>query len=278
VQFHLGDHLGSSNVVVDLNGAPLNREEFTPYGETSFGSFERKRYRFTAMERDEESGLSYHGARYYSPWLPRWVSPDPIGIEGGMNLYIYCNSSPVTTRDLNGTSPETPADKRILTTDDLHANRNLGNAPAVEKIDPGGGGGGGGGGGNGPVHRAPSRGRGAGILGGSLKAAGWLGLAYSGYKILTAPTIVEGIKAEIKGQFASALETIAPSSAPLEITIPSCQSIRLPRMNSTATPGAGIAGAVMDLTGLREKVLSAANDVVDSLFEPVDPKILWRWE
>jgi hypothetical protein len=49
-------------------------------------------------------------------------------------------------------------------------------------------------------------------------------------------------------------------------------------MNSTATPGAGIAGAVMDLTGLREKVLSAANDVVDSLFEPVDPKILWRWE
>ncbi len=66
VQFHLGDHLGSSNVVVDSGGALVNREEFTPYGETSFGSFARKRYRFTGKERDEESGLNYHGARYFA--------------------------------------------------------------------------------------------------------------------------------------------------------------------------------------------------------------------
>src|SRR6185369_14417685 len=45
-QFHLGDNLGSSNVVVDSGGALVNREEFMPYGETSFGSFARKRYRF----------------------------------------------------------------------------------------------------------------------------------------------------------------------------------------------------------------------------------------
>ena len=35
----------------------INREEYFPYGETSFGSFARKRYRFTGKERDEESGL-----------------------------------------------------------------------------------------------------------------------------------------------------------------------------------------------------------------------------
>lgn len=118
VQFHLGDHLGSSNVVVDENGDSTNREEFTPYGETSFGSFARKRYRFTGMERDEESGLSYHGARYYAPWLGGWVSADPIGIGGGINLYVYCRGSPVTTRDIGGTSPENdpaPPDKRIVT-------------------------------------------------------------------------------------------------------------------------------------------------------------------
>ncbi len=57
MQLHLGDHLGSSNVVVDSGGALVNREEFTPYGETSFGSFAKKRYRFTGKERDEESGL-----------------------------------------------------------------------------------------------------------------------------------------------------------------------------------------------------------------------------
>ncbi|VAX04050.1 Putative insecticidal toxin complex, partial [hydrothermal vent metagenome] len=66
VQFHLGDHLGSSNLVLDEVGALMNREEHYPYGETSFGSFARKRYRFTGKERDEESGLNYHAARYYS--------------------------------------------------------------------------------------------------------------------------------------------------------------------------------------------------------------------
>src|SRR5262249_16252349 len=38
-QFQLADHLGSSNVVVDSTGALINREEFLPYGEISFGSF-----------------------------------------------------------------------------------------------------------------------------------------------------------------------------------------------------------------------------------------------
>jgi RHS repeat-associated protein len=83
VQYHLGDHLGSSNVVVDSGGVLTNREEFTPYGETSLGSFAKKRYRFTGMERDEESGLSYHGARYYSPWLLRWLCCDPAGPVDG---------------------------------------------------------------------------------------------------------------------------------------------------------------------------------------------------
>ena len=94
VQFHLGDHLGSSNVVVDASGALVNREEFTPYGETSFGSFARKRYRFTGMERDEESGLNYHGTRYCAPWLARWTSTDPLGPKDGLNVYWLSSESP----------------------------------------------------------------------------------------------------------------------------------------------------------------------------------------
>ena len=105
VQFHLGDHLGSSNVVVDSDGALGNREEFTPYGETSFGSLERKRYRFTGMERDEESELSYHGARYYAPWLGRWPNGDPAGITGGGNLFAYAFDNPLMLVDPLGTQP-----------------------------------------------------------------------------------------------------------------------------------------------------------------------------
>lgn len=103
VQFHLGDHLGSSQVVVDASGDWINREEYFPYGETSFGSFARKRYRFTGTERDEESGLSYHGARYYAPWLGRWVSCDPAGTVDGANLYTYCQGNPINVIDPDGT-------------------------------------------------------------------------------------------------------------------------------------------------------------------------------
>jgi RHS repeat-associated protein len=109
IQFHLSDHLGSSNVVVDSAGALVNREEFTSYGETSFGSFVKKRYRFTGTERDEESGLSYHGARYYASWLARWTSCDPAGLYGGINLFAYSGNSPVDLVDVTGTSPSIPA-------------------------------------------------------------------------------------------------------------------------------------------------------------------------
>jgi RHS repeat-associated protein len=102
VQYLLGDHLGSSNVVVDDQGLLVNREEFTPYGETGFGSFARKRYRFTGKERDEESGLSYHGARYYAPWLARWTSCDPAGVVDGLNLYQYVRSNPTRLVDKTG--------------------------------------------------------------------------------------------------------------------------------------------------------------------------------
>ena len=103
VKYHFGDRLGSSNVVLDANGTLVNREEYAPFGETSFGSFAKKRFRFTGQERDEESGLYYHGARYYAPWLARWVSSDPAGRVDGLNLYGYARNNPVNSVDPHGT-------------------------------------------------------------------------------------------------------------------------------------------------------------------------------
>jgi RHS repeat-associated protein len=108
VQYHLGDHLGSSTLVVDGSGGWVNREEYTPFGDTVFGGFARKRYRFTGRERDAESGLSYHGARYYAPWLLRWTSCDPAGTRDGVNLYAYTRNNPVNLRDPHGLASETP--------------------------------------------------------------------------------------------------------------------------------------------------------------------------
>ena len=101
-QYHLGDHLQSSNVVLDGTGTLFNREEYRPFGESSFGSYENKRYRFTGQERDEESSLSYHGARYYAPWTAQWTSPDPKGMVDGTNLYGYSRNNPVNRTDPGG--------------------------------------------------------------------------------------------------------------------------------------------------------------------------------
>ena len=62
-----------------------------------------KRYRFTGKERDEETGLDYHGARYYAPWLGRWSSADPKGMVDGPNLYRYARDNPVVLTDPGGT-------------------------------------------------------------------------------------------------------------------------------------------------------------------------------
>ena len=61
-----------------------------------------KRYRYTGKERDEETGLYYHGARYYAPWLGRWISFDPLGLIDGPNGYIYARNRPTYLTDSNG--------------------------------------------------------------------------------------------------------------------------------------------------------------------------------
>ena len=107
-QFNLPDHLRSSHIVIDATGEVVNREEFTPYGETSFGGVAKKRYRFTGKERNEESGLSYHAARYYAVWHGRWWSCDPKGFEGGANLYAYVGANPLSLYDPTGLDGQVP--------------------------------------------------------------------------------------------------------------------------------------------------------------------------
>jgi RHS repeat-associated protein len=103
IKYILGDNLGSSTVVVDDSGGWINREEYLPYGETSFGSFAMKRYRFTGKERDRENSLYYHGLRYYAPWLAKWIGCDPAGTVDGTNLYAYGRCNPTRFSDPSGT-------------------------------------------------------------------------------------------------------------------------------------------------------------------------------
>jgi RHS repeat-associated protein len=59
-------------------------------------------YRFSTKPFDEETGLGYWGYRYYSLDLGRWLSRDPIGVRGGLNIYRYVDNSPTTSVDFLG--------------------------------------------------------------------------------------------------------------------------------------------------------------------------------
>lgn len=112
-RFQLGNHLGSAVLELDGEAAVISYEEYYPFGASSYQAFRSKletpkRYRFTGKERDEETGLACHGARYYAPWLGRWTSPDPAGLVDGPNLYAYASSNPVVFVDPEGTQSADP--------------------------------------------------------------------------------------------------------------------------------------------------------------------------
>jgi RHS repeat-associated protein len=107
-RFQLGNHLGSACLELDADGELLTYEEFFPYGSTSWWAersaspVSHKRYRYIGKEKDEETGLHYHSARYLAGWLGRWTSSDPAGLVDGVGRYSYSRQSPVRSLDMSG--------------------------------------------------------------------------------------------------------------------------------------------------------------------------------
>ncbi|HEY3437350.1 MAG TPA: SpvB/TcaC N-terminal domain-containing protein [Actinotalea sp.] len=102
------NHLGSTSLETDSAAAVISYEEFHPFGTTAYQAVDKaiaaaaKRFRYTGMERDDESGLEYHQARYYVPWLGRWTSPDLHADQLDGNRYAYVKNNPTANRDSNG--------------------------------------------------------------------------------------------------------------------------------------------------------------------------------
>jgi RHS repeat-associated protein len=147
VRYQLGNHLGSVSLELDVTGQIISYEEYYPYGSTSYQAgrssveVSRKRYRYTRMERDEETGLSYQGARYYAPWMGRWTNPDPASLVDGSNLYRYSRNAPLTYSDPGGMDPDEPDEPKYLfgrhsSTEDLQYWGVSGNRWIVGSYDP----------------------------------------------------------------------------------------------------------------------------------------------
>jgi RHS repeat-associated protein len=113
VRFQYGNHLGSASLELDEQAQIISYEEYSPYGSSTYQAVRSqtetpKRYRYTGMERDEESGLNYQRLRYYAPWVGRWTSCDPTAIQGGRDLYQYGEENPLTYFDTNGKDSKKP--------------------------------------------------------------------------------------------------------------------------------------------------------------------------
>ncbi|MES1244717.1 MAG: RHS repeat-associated core domain-containing protein [Acidobacteriota bacterium] len=95
----LKDALGSALALVDDAGISRTQYTYTPYGATtSTGDASSNPLQYAGRENDG-TGLYYYRARYYSPVFGRFISEDPIGVEGGTNPYAYVGGNPLMLID-----------------------------------------------------------------------------------------------------------------------------------------------------------------------------------
>jgi RHS repeat-associated protein len=107
-QYYLADGLGSVLAVADSADSNVTSQRFDPWGNVTAASGVIPQVGFTGREPDE-TGLVYYRARYYNPGLGRFVSRDPIGLQGGINNYAYVGNNPVNYADPSGNcGPFTP--------------------------------------------------------------------------------------------------------------------------------------------------------------------------
>ena len=104
------DHLGTPIQATDKNGFVVWSAQYNVYGQASIttpaASIDRStitsRLRFPGQVEDEETGLHYNWHRYYDPDNGRYLTQDPIGISGGINVYEYVKSNPIAYTDPTG--------------------------------------------------------------------------------------------------------------------------------------------------------------------------------
>ena len=103
VYYFINDHLGTPTKVVDENGSVVWSAEYKPFGGVDITvSDVENNFRFAGQYFDQETSLHYNYHRYYDPRLGRYLRADPIGIEGGINLFVYTLNNPLNFIDPKG--------------------------------------------------------------------------------------------------------------------------------------------------------------------------------
>jgi len=107
------DHLNTPRAVSNQNGAVVWEWDNTdPFGANvpnqdpgNTGNAFELNLRFPGQYYDRETNLHYNLNRDYDPQTGRYVQSDPIGLDGGINTYVYVLGNPVSQTDIFGLNP-----------------------------------------------------------------------------------------------------------------------------------------------------------------------------
>ncbi len=91
--------------LIDSNGSVVWSWDSTAFGLGSPVSTITFNLRFPGQYYDATTGQFYNHNRFYNPELGRYMEPDPIGLAGGLNPYIYALNNPVMYVDMTGENP-----------------------------------------------------------------------------------------------------------------------------------------------------------------------------
>jgi RHS repeat-associated protein len=106
--FYHADANGNITKMIDNSQASVADYKYDPFGRTfsSSGTLATANsYRFSSKELMGPSGFYYYGFRFYDPETQRWPNRDPLGEEGGINLYQFSSNDPTDLVDPFGLSP-----------------------------------------------------------------------------------------------------------------------------------------------------------------------------
>lgn len=100
--YHL-DHLGTPQVITDQAQHIVWQASYAAFGQTAVTTETIDNdLRFPGQYYDAESGLYYNWHRYYDPETGRYITSDPIGLNGGLNSYGYVGGNPLIYSDPKG--------------------------------------------------------------------------------------------------------------------------------------------------------------------------------
>ncbi len=102
VAFYHFDCRGSTVALTDGNGNPTDLIEYSAYGTTTYRyGTNTTPFLFNGQfgVQTDPNGLLFMRARYYNPYISRFLNPDPSGFLGGLNFYAFCDDNPISQED-----------------------------------------------------------------------------------------------------------------------------------------------------------------------------------